>query len=174
MPPTRHTWRAESTRSEHSIPTSHSTGTKEWRKLVTVGRTRSLAGRSAGPGKQVIPSSSAKWPSFLTSNDDNPVVPTRGKEKQTARKYFVPFHFIQNMHLQSFWDKVKPNHLTALYIKKTIGISYSNPDIEASSTDSSEVKWPLEDGSSRASREQDGQPVPDPSELGANEPVTYS
>lgn len=133
-----------------------------------------FGGKVSWSGETSDPLFVSKWPSFLTSNDDNPVVPTRGKEKQTARKYFVPFHFIQNMHLQSFWDKVKPNHLTALYIKKTIGISYSNPDIEASSTDSSEVKWPLEDGSSRASREQDGQPVPDPSELGANEPVTYS
>lgn len=64
-PPTRHTWRAESTRSEHRVPTSHSTGTKQWRKSAIVGRTRSLAGRSAGPGVQVILSSSANGLHFL-------------------------------------------------------------------------------------------------------------
>ena len=108
----------------------------------------------------------SKWPSFLTSDDD---YPKRGKEKQTARKYFVSRHFVQNMHRQGFWDNVKPEHLKALHIKKTIAIELLNPDEEATSIDSSQINYPIEESSSRVSRERDGQSVPDPSPAHANE-----
>lgn len=98
-----------------------------------------FGGKVSWSGETSDPLFVSKWPSFLTSDDD---IPARGKEKHTARKYFVSFHFIRNTHLQSFWDKAEPSDSTALYIKKTIGTSYLNPDIEALSTNSSEIKWP--------------------------------
>lgn len=127
-------------------------------------------GKISSSGNTSDPLVVNKWPSFLTSDN---IHPRRGKEKRTARKYFVPFHFIRNMHRQSFWDKVKPEHSNALYIKKTIGIEYLNPDAEALSTNSSETGWPRDENSGRVSREKDGQPVPDPSDSGANEPAKY-
>ena len=113
----------------------------------------------------------SRWPSFLTRGKGNPA---RGKEEHTARQYVVNMHFIRNMHLQSFWDGVKPHHQKALYIKKRIGIEYLNPDTEdAVSTNSSETRWPRDADSGRVSREQNGQPVQDPSGTGANKPAAY-
>ena len=103
----------------------------------------------------------SKWPSFFSSEHD---YPTRGNEKSTARKYVVSHHYIRNMHRQSFWDNVKPDHKNALYIKKTIGIEYHNPDAEAVSVDSSRVNWPTDENSSRVFKD-----VSDPSESHANE-----
>lgn len=62
-----------------------------------------------------------------------------------------------------------PGDSTALYIKKTIGIQYSNPDTEVLSVDSTEINWPNDEDSSRVSRERDGHPIPDPSSARANE-----
>ena len=107
----------------------------------------------------------SKWPSLFTDSE----FPKRGKEKRTARRYVVSLHFTRNMHRQGFWDNLVPGDSTALYIKKTIGIEYINPDEEALSIDSSQINWPRDESSSRVSRERDGQPIPDPSASRANE-----
>ena len=44
------------------------------------------------------------------------------------------------MRRQSFWDRAASADITALLIKKTIGIEYVNPDAEAVSINSSETK----------------------------------
>ena len=107
----------------------------------------------------------SKWPSFFTDAE----FPKRGKENRTARRYVVSLHFTRNMHRQDFWDNLVPGDSTALYIKKTIGIEYVNPDEEVLSIDSSQINWPRDESSSRVSRERDGQPIPDPSASRANE-----
>ena len=108
----------------------------------------------------------SKWPSFLTEEDPHP---RRGKEKRTARKYVVPFHYVRNLHRLEFWNNVKSDDDTALYVKKTIGIEYSNEDPEATSINSSEIDWPLQDqNSARVDRERQGRQE-DPSRAHANE-----
>ncbi len=120
-----------------------------------------FGGRITWSTKTSDPLFVSKWPSFFSSEHD---YPTRGKEKITARQYVVSHHYIRNMHRQSFWDNVKPDHKNALYIKKTIGIEYQNPDAEAVSVDSSRVNWPTDENSSRVFKD-----VSDPSESHANE-----
>ena len=110
-----------------------------------------------------------KWPSFLTlSGEDD--YPTRGNENFTARKYVVPFHYIQNLHRQEFWESMGSEDAGALVIKRTIGIEYQNPDTGALSTDSSQEETPLEEGLSRVDREKSGKPI-DGSNSRANETV---
>ena len=95
----------------------------------------------------------SKWPSFLTLSDGDPY-PTRGREKTTARKYLVPFHYIMNLHRQEFWDSIRHDDVEALYIKKIVGIEYQNPDQSARSSDSSQDECPRDEGSSRVDREK--------------------
>ena len=120
-----------------------------------------FGGRITWSTKTSDPLFVSKWPSFLSSEHD---YPTRGKEKSTVRKYVVSHHYLRNMHRQSFWDNVKPDHKNALYIKKTFGIEYRNPDAEAVSVDSSQNDWPTDEGSSRVFKE-----IADPSDSHANE-----
>ena len=108
----------------------------------------------------------SKWPTFFTAHDD---YPRRGKEKATNRRYIVSLHYVRNVHRQGFWDNVVLSDGTALYVKRTIGIEYANPDTEALSIDSSQINWPGEWGTGRVDRERDGRPLPDPSASRANE-----
>ena len=101
----------------------------------------------------------SKWPSFLTPSSGDPY-PTRGYEDGTARKYLVPFYYIQNMHRQDFWDSVSTDDTETLYIEKTVGIEYRNPEMGPRSTFFSQGEWHLEDGSSRVEGEKSGEPIP--------------
>ena len=111
----------------------------------------------------------SKWPSFLSGRDS--CVRRRREEKRTARKYVVPFHFIKNMHRKGFWDDVIPGDVSALYIKKTIGIEYlkDDPNLETLPFNFSQINWLSKDGSRRVDKESGGRPVPDPSASHANE-----
>ena len=107
-----------------------------------------------------------EWPSFFTSDDK---YPERGTENSTSQKYIVSIHFLRNLYRQGFWDSVKSEHTNALHVKKAIGIEYKNPDPQAFSIDPSRILWPHDHNSSRVSRDRNGQPVPDPSDSGANQ-----
>lgn len=118
-------------------------------------------------------SSFSKWPNFLDPNigDDDLVLQLR-KPGPTYKgtTYFVPKHFLQNIHQQVFWDRVKPHHVSALYIAKQVGVQWMNNgdyDPDWRSEDSSEGgSWaPKQPGDSRVFRVQD-----DPSESRANQP----
>lgn len=114
-----------------------------------------------------------EWPNFLDESIGNDYLvrwlrnpgPTR-----KATEYFVPKHFLQNIHQQAFWDRVQPHHVSALYIAKQVGlieVNDGNYDEDWDSSDSSEGgPWaPKQPGDNRVFREQD-----DPSESRANQP----
>ncbi len=56
-----------------------------------------------------------------------------------------------------------------LYIKKTIGIVYGNPDTAAQKLNPCEARWPADVNSSRVDRERSGQRILEPSSCQANE-----
>lgn len=116
---------------------------------------RVFGGKISWSGKPSDPLLVSKWPSFFTSDDE---FPRRGRERRTARRYVVSLHFIRNMHRQAFWDRVKRDHTSVLYINKTIGVEYLNPLDDTGSVDSSQNDLPADD-SGRVSRERNGQPV---------------
>ena len=124
-----------------------------------------FGGKIHWSGKMNDPLFISKWPTFLRDDD----YPARGKEKVTNRKYVVSLHYVRNVRRQGFWDNVVPEDTTVLYIKRTIGIEYVNPDLDAPSIDSSHINWPTELGTSRVDKEKDNRPLPDPSASRANE-----
>ena len=69
----------------------------------------------------------SRWPSFLTDGD----YPRRAKYKGTATQYVVPLYYLRNIHRQDFWDNLKADDATALYIKEIVGILITNPDAES-------------------------------------------
>ena len=86
-----------------------------------------------------------KWPSFLTGG----VYLRSPRAKETATEYFMPKQYLQRIHQQDFWaTKVRPEHVTAWCIEKSIGIRYNypgnDPDPDWTASNSSEGVWPLD------------------------------
>ena len=59
--------------------------------------------------------------------------------------------------------------VNSLYIKKTVGIVYGNPDSAAQKLNPCEERWPADENSSRVDRERSGQRILEPSSCQANE-----
>ena len=73
------------------------------------------------------------------------------------------------MHRKIFWDRVGPSAaITALLIKKTIGIGYTKFDADAVLLNSSETRWHKDQDTGMISRERQDRPVADPSSSWAN------
>lgn len=125
-----------------------------------------FGGKIIWSGKANDPLFVDEWPSFLTSDDN---YPKRGSENGTSQKYIVFIHFLRNLYRQGSWENVQSKHANALHVKKAVGIEYQNLDPQAVSIDPSSTMWPRDQNSSRVSRERNGQPVPDPSDSGANQ-----
>ena len=122
-----------------------------------------------------------EWPNFLKGDQDL----RKGGWKPSATQYIVPRQFILNVNSQEWWNKVKKNDTTALYIKKIIGIRVDCPnpdtiDSDIDSSDTSESKWPDDKKRSRGtvksrrvSRKRPGVNIQDPSRAGASEWATW-
>ena len=87
----------------------------------------------------------SKWPSYWAS----PVYIRRLGWRRKMTKYVVPMHYILNLLRQKFWDKMEDGDLTALLIKKWIGIRMDCPYPQLvhpdwHTDDSSESEYPLE------------------------------
>ena len=121
-----------------------------------------------------------EWPNFLKGARDLRM----GGWKPSATQYIVPRQYILNVNSQKWWNNVKRNDDTALYIKKIIGIRVDCPnpddvDPDIDSSDISESKWPDDkkrsggrNKSRRVSRMRQGLKIQDPSSAGANEFAT--
>lgn len=115
----------------------------------------------------------SKWPSFQIRIGAD--CPRRGKEARSAREYVMPFHFVANLHRQSFWDQRIRDDVTALHVKRTIGIHFANQRTDEEEEDEellaneSEEEWPQDRRSTRVDRERRGVLVLDPSGSRANE-----
>ncbi|CAD6571127.1 MAG: hypothetical protein ASARMPRED_004208 [Alectoria sarmentosa] len=113
----------------------------------------------------------SKWPSYWASTD----YLRRGGWRGKMTRYVVLMHYILNLLRQEFWDNMIDRDLTALQIKKWIGIRMKCPDAqfvdsEWNTDDSSEGEYPLERPSlPRVCREKDGKEPTDPSASRANE-----
>ena len=115
----------------------------------------------------------SKWPSYWTSTDYH----RRGGWRRKMTRYVVPMHYILNLLRQSFWENMEDADLTALLIKKWIGIRMNCPypdlvDSDWQTDDSSEGEYPLVRPSlPRVCREKSGKVLAEPSiKARANEP----
>ncbi|KAF6217751.1 hypothetical protein HO133_006578 [Letharia lupina] len=86
----------------------------------------------------------SKWPSYWASKNYH----RRGLWRKMMTRYVVTMHYILNLLRQGFWDDMKEGDLTALQIKKWIGIRTSCPyseleDPDWNINDSSEGEYPL-------------------------------
>ena len=117
-----------------------------------------------------------KWPNFLKGDRDL----RRGGWMSTATQYFIPWAWVINVNSQSWWNTVRPDDDTALYIEKIVGFKkacpYPNTDEDWDSSQSSEGIWQTDEQlsggwstSQRVSRMRPDITIEDPSGARANE-----